>query len=481
MEERDALRRTKIVITLGPATASPERIRELVAAGMDVARLNFSHGTHDDHAHYAATVRAEAARAGRCVGILADLQGPKIRTGPLKEAPVRLEPGQTFTITTDPAPGDAERVSTTYPGLAGDVRPGDRLLISDGLMEMRVERTTDTDVVGTIVYGGELRPFQGINLPGVAVSAPSLTDKDRADLAFALSQPVDYVAISFVRRVEDVHMVKEAIAGMGRQVPVVTKLEKPEALAHLDAILAASDGVMVARGDLGVEMSPEEVPYWQKAIIAAANRAAVPVITATQMLESMIENSQPTRAEVSDVANAILDGSDAVMLSGETAIGRHPIRATEMMVRIATTIEASAAYREATPPTPWAIDRVETIPEAIGAAVSAIGRSLPVTAFCVLTKTGSSARIVSHFRPGVPILAFTPVRETYHRLSLLWGVTPLMTALARDEDEYYRQVQDLLLTMGYAQEGDTVVVTGGHPVVQGGPTNFLKILTVSSS
>jgi pyruvate kinase len=474
-------RRTKIVATLGPATDTPEALRALIGAGMDVARLNFSHGTHAEHARRVAMVRAEAARACRSVGILMDLQGPKIRTGPLVgDQPVELRTGQRITITTAPVEGTAERVSTTYEALPHDVHAGDRVLVSDGLIELRVLEASGSEVACEVVYGGTLRAHQGINLPGVQVSASSLTPKDAEDLRFGLSEGVDYVALSFVRQPSDVVSLKDLIASLGANTPVISKLEKPEALDHLDGILAVSDGVMVARGDLGVEMPPERVPAAQKSIIRAANRAAIPVITATQMLESMITSPQPTRAEVSDVANAILDGSDAVMLSGETAIGRYPLRAVEFMARIAADIEACAARdRELRPPTDEQFAQARSIPQAVGAAVGAIGRALPVRALCVVTRTGSSARLVSHYRPAAPILAFTPAAETYQRLSLLWGVQPIRTAFVNSEEDYYRQVQYILIDRGYANVGDTVVVTGGHPIVQGGPTNFIKILVVA--
>lgn len=474
-------RRTKIVVTLGPATDGAERVRALIEAGMDVARLNMSHGTQEEHARRLAAVRAEAERAGRPVGVLLDLQGPKMRTGPLAGGgPVELVEGRPFVITTRPLEGTAEGVSTTYAHLARDVSPGDRILLSDGLIELRVTRTTEMEVHGEVVHGGALREHQGINLPGVEISSPSVTDKDLADLEFGLAQGVDYVAISFVRRAEDVVRVKERVRAAGAAVPVITKLEKPEALEHLEAIVAASDGVMVARGDLGVEMPPEQVPWAQKEIIRAANRAAIPVITATQMLESMIANPRPTRAEVSDVANAILDGSDAVMLSGETAIGKFPVAAVEMMARIARAIDASATRRAPAEEVPaWLFAEAQSIPQAIGAAVAAIGRTLPVAALCVVTRTGSSARMVSHYRPEVPILAFTPLPETYRRLSLLWGVEAVQTRFADSEEEYYAQVEHLLRERGDAKEGDTVVVTGGHPIAGGGPTNFIKILVLS--
>jgi pyruvate kinase len=474
------MRRTKIVATLGPATETPEQIAQLIEAGMDVARINLSHGTHSEHAARIAAVRQEAERAGRAVGLLMDLQGPKIRTGPLPDGkPVELNEGAEFTITTRQIPGSDREVRTDYAAFPRDVHPGDRILISDGLIELRVLHTTEEDVITEVVHGGELRPNQGINLPGVNISAPVLSDKDRKDLAFGLEQGVDYVGVSFVRRAMDVIAVRQTIRQHGKDTPIIVKLEKPEAVEALDDILRLTDGVMVARGDLGVELPPEQVPIVHKRIIEQANQRALPVITATQMLESMIHNARPTRAEVSDVANAVLDGSDAVMLSGETAIGQYPIEAVRMIARIAEEMDRERQRRLRHAAIPWLQMEGESVAEAIAAAVAAIVKSLPVRAVCVLTKTGSTARVVSHFHPNVPILGFTPFQDTYYQLSLLWGVTPIKTRFADTEEEYYRQVEHLLLARGDAAVGDTVVITGGHPIAQGGPTNFLKIMTIS--
>jgi pyruvate kinase len=475
------MRRTKIVATIGPATDSPERVREMIAAGVDVVRLNFSHGSHSDHAAYIGRVREAAREAGRPVALLQDLQGPKIRTGPLKnDQPVTLEDGQRLVITTEQVMGDATRISTNYPRLAQDVAPGDRIMLSDGLIETRVVETSGTEVTCIVIHGNELRPRQGINLPGVRISSPSVTPKDLEDLAFGVAQGVDYVAISFVRQAADVLRVREAIREQGAEVPVIAKLEKAEAIEALDAILEVADGIMVARGDMGVEMSPERVPVLQKEIIRAANCAGVPVITATQMLESMIDAAQPTRAEVSDVANAILDGSDAVMLSGETAIGKYPIRTIRMMARIAESVEdRGVAHQKELQE--YLFDELMSVPQGIAAAVSALTRTLPMAAVCVVTRSGSTARLVSRYRPHLPILAFTPLESTYQRLSLLWGVTPLKTEFAHTEDEYYHMVESVVLRQGYAQAGDKVVITGGHPITQSGPTNFVKVLTLGET
>jgi len=475
------VRRTKIVSTIGPATRTPERIAEMIAAGMNVARLNFSHGSQAEHGANAEAVRAAARRAGVPVAILQDLQGPKMRTGPLaSDEPVVLRPGDPLTITTLDVPGSRERISTDYAYLPGDVSPGDRILLSDGLIELAVRETDDTEVRTEIIRGGSLRARQGINLPGINVSSPSVTEKDLCDLAFGASLGVDYVAISFVRRASDVQTVRQALARAGSVTPVIAKLERPEALDNLESILAEADGLMVARGDLGVEIAPERVPALQKEIIRAANRAGKPVITATQMLESMIHAQQPTRAEVSDVANAILDGSDAVMLSGETAIGEHPIAAIEMMARIAESVEADA-IRQAEESVRYPLDQFSTIPQGIAAAVSALVRTLPLNAVCVVTRTGITARLVARYRPHLPILAFTPLESTYRRLSLLWGVEPIQTEYAHTEEGFFEQVRTLVLERGYASSTDKVVITGGHPVTTGGPTNMIRVLSLDET
>ncbi len=473
------MRRTKIVATLGPATSTPERIAGLIRAGMNVARLNFSHGTHAEHAARIAMVRRAAAEAGRHVAILQDLQGPKIRTGPLENGqPVELVAGQRFVITTEPIVGNANRVSTTYRALPLDVRPHDRILLSDGLIELIVISHTDTEVETEVVHGGRLREHQGINLPGVRVSAPAATEKDFVDLAFGLEQGVDYVALSFVRRASDVREVKEFIRRAGKQTPVIAKIERPEALDVLPEILAEADGIMVARGDLGVEMPPERVPIVQKQIIAAANQAMLPVITATQMLESMIHNPRPTRAEASDVANAILDGTDAVMLSGETAAGAYPIEAVQMMALIADAVEESLTGNPHSTSPRWAITTAQSTPRAIAAAACTIANTLPVRFIVVLTQSGASARLVSHYRPQVPILAFCPSEETARRTSLYWGVIPIVIE-ARDRlDELEQQIVRYMRDMGIVRRGDLIALSGGHPVYRYGPTNFLKVITV---
>ncbi|MEI8167014.1 MAG: pyruvate kinase, partial [Chloroflexales bacterium] len=440
------MRRTKIVATLGPSTNTPERISALIRAGMNVARLNFSHGTHAEHAARLAMVRRASDEAGKHIAVIQDLQGPKIRTGPLAGGlPVELVAGQRFFLSIEPVIGTAERVATTYQALPHDVRPRDRILLSDGLIELVVTARTTSEVETEVVHGGRLKEHQGINLPGVRVSAPAATAKDIEDLHFGLEQGVDYVALSFVRKASDILEVKEIIRRAGKSTPVIAKIERPEALDVLPEILAAADAVMVARGDLGVEMPPERVPLVQKQIIVAANKALIPVITATQMLESMIQNPRPTRAEASDVANAIIDGSDAVMLSGETAAGAYPIEAVQMMALIADAIEGVGAHTGAEVAAPrWAIPEVQSTPRAIADAACTIARAQPVRAIAVLTQSGSSARLVSHYRPQVPIIAVCPGEETARRTALYWGVAPLLIQVEDRLEDLQRQIQLLL-------------------------------------
>ncbi len=486
-------RRTKIVCTLGPATASEETIEALMRAGMDVARINFSHGTHDEHAATISRVRAVAARLDRPVAILQDLQGPKIRTGALLDGhPVTLRSGQEFTITTTPLTGTAERVSTTYEALPHDVQPGNRILLSDGSIELRVLRIDGADVVCEVVNGGTLAEHQGINLPGVDVSAPALTEKDRADLIFGVQQRVDYIALSFVRHPEDVRDAKRLIASAvaalpsatapqaqglhptayaaETTIPVIAKLEKPEALQHLDAILEVADGVMVARGDLGVELPLEHVPIVQKRIIARANALGLPVITATQMLESMIHNPRPTRAEASDVANAILDGTDAVMLSGETAVGAYPVEAVQVMARIAQQTEGHWPSAPTTP-APGHV----TLSHAISLAAHTLAEKARAPLIVVFTRTGASAHLISKERPSAAIIAFTPFETVYRRLALWWGVTPLRSELRGSTEDLIAWVDKQLREEGIARTGDDIVIMGGMPIAGRARTNFVKL------
>lgn len=475
------MRRTKIVATLGPATSTAEQIEALIAAGMDVARLNFSHGTQAEHGRTVAAVREAAARQGRPVAIMQDLQGLKIRTGPLAGGgPVELEPGAAFAITTRQVPGSAQEVSTTYQELPRDVRPGEALLVSDGLIELAIEAVSGDTVRTRVVHGGALREHQGINLPGTAVSAPVLTPKDVADLRFGLAQGVDLVAVSFVRRAADVRMVADAIADAGHDTPIIAKIEKPQALDELEAILEEVGGIMVARGDLGVEMPLEQVPTIQKELIGEANCRGVPVITATQMLESMVRNPRPTRAEASDVANAIYDGTDAVMLSAESAIGAFPAEAVAMMARIAAHADGQRG-RHAQPPPSRLSPSAASVAGVIGQAAGAVTGTPPIRAVVALTRTGNTARLIAHLRPAVPILALTPYDHICRRLSLVWGVTPVRADYDDDLAAVERTVNALVQAHGLAQPGDWVVLTGGHPLTRHATTNFLKVVQVTAA
>jgi pyruvate kinase len=467
-------RRSKIICTLGPASDSAEMVVRLMQAGMDVARLNFSHGTHAEHARTIAHIREASGRQAKPIAILADLQGPKIRTGALEGGgPVSLRAGQRFVITTANTPGTTAGVSTTYKGLPREVRRGDRILLADGLIELRVLSAGGSSISCKVVNGGELGEHKGINLPGVRLRVPAVTPKDRKDLAFALSHGANYIAVSFVRRPEDVLVAKAAISRAGKDTPVIAKLEKPEAIENLDAILRVADGVMVARGDLGVEMKPEMVPVMQKRIIARARDSRRPVITATQMLESMTQNPRPTRAEASDVANAIFDGTDAVMLSAETASGCYPLEAVEMMDRIIREAEGSIAEFPR-PRRPAQMNVAETACELICHA----SQKLHLKVIAVFTETGSTARLISKYRPRPPIIAFSPNQETRRRLSLLWGVLPRTIAPVRDIDGLAAMAEKRLLEERLVRRGDVVGIVAGTPLGTRGTTNFMKFHVV---
>ena len=469
------MRRAKIVCTLGPASSSPRRIRELVYAGMDVARLNMSHGSHEDHAEAYRLVREASDASGHGVGIFADLQGPKIRLETFADGSAMLHRGQEWTVTTRGVPGDDKICGTTYKGLPGDVKPGDPILIDDGKIRLRVTAVDDTDVVTEVLVGGKVSNNKGINLPGVAVSVPALSDKDERDLRFALGLCVDFIALSFVRDAKDAEDVRRVMDDAGVHVPVIAKIEKPQAIDNLDEIIAAFDGFMVARGDLGVECPLEDVPFLQKQIIEKARLNAKPVIVATQMLESMIGNPAPTRAEASDVANAVLDGTDAVMLSGETSVGEYPVHTVETMARIIAATEqhaleddsrAGMAAIEWDPHTRGGViaKAAEEVAERIGAKY--------VVAF---TQSGDSAKRMSRLRGPVPILAFTPVAQVRSQLSLSWGVETFKTHPVEHTDEMVRQVDEQLLQIGRVSEGDLVVIIAGSPPGIPGSTNALRI------
>jgi pyruvate kinase len=465
-----SFRHSKIVCTIGPASRSPQMIDQLLRAGMDVARLNFSHGTHEEHAKNISVLRAAAVKHEKPIAILADLQGPKIRTGPLAGGgPVLLRTGQSFVITTQKILGDSTRVNTTFTPLPREVHRGDRILLSDGLIELRVLQVRDKQVICEVVNGGALGEHKGINLPGVKLRVPAMTPKDRADLLFALKHGADYIAVSFVRRPEDVVLAKRLIRRAGKDTPVIAKLEKPEAIENLDAILRAADGVMVARGDLGVEMNPERVPVVQKTIIARAREFRRPVITATQMLESMTENPRPTRAEASDVANAIFDGSDAVMLSAETASGKYPIEAVDMMARIIE--EAEASIKEF--PRPATQEQLK-VAETVAELVCHASRELHMKLIAVFTHSGFTARLVSRYRPLVPIVAFSPEAETRRRMALIWGVYPRNIQDVQKVDGLAPVAEKRLLQERLVRQGDVIGIVAGTPMGIRGTTNFMK-------
>ncbi|HEX6921635.1 MAG TPA: pyruvate kinase, partial [Actinomycetes bacterium] len=437
------MRRAKIVCTMGPATSSEERVRQLIDAGMDVARLNLSHGSYADHEEVYRRVRRASDASRRGVGVLVDLQGPKIRLGEFGSGPVHLEAGDEFTITAEDVVGDASVVSTTYKGLPGDVSVGDKLLVDDGKVCLRAVAVEGPRVVTEVVEGGRVSDHKGINLPGVAVSVPALTDKDVEDLRWALRLRADLIALSFVRRPEDVDQVRAIMEEEGVRIPALAKIEKPQAVECLEEIVHAFDGIMVARGDLGVELPLEDVPLVQTRAIALARRAAKPVIVATQMLESMITSSRPTRAEASDVANAVLDGADALMLSGETSVGAHPIAAVETMARIIEKIEDNAL--SSIPPL---AGKPRTKGGAITRAAAEVGQLLEAKYLVAFTQSGDSARRMSRLRSPIPLLAFTPEQAVRSQLALSWGIETFLTGYVRHTDEMVRQVDRLLLEAG---------------------------------
>jgi pyruvate kinase len=471
------LRRAKIICTIGPACNSEAAMRDLLRLGMDVARLNFSHGTHEEHARNIERLRHAAEKESRTVCILQDLQGPKIRTGRLADhQPVALKTGSTVVITPRDIAGTATRISTTFPDLASEVTIGSRILLRDGLIELRVRTIRGKDVVCDVLNGGMLGEHQGINLPGTALSIPALTEKDRKDLEFGLKHGVDAVALSFVRTAADVNLARQIVADLGAGTPLIAKLEKPQAIDHLEEILAAVDGVMVARGDLGVEMAPEKVPVIQKHVIRRCAVWRKPVITATQMLESMIENPRPTRAEASDVANAIFDGSDSVMLSAETASGRYPREAVAMMARIV--VEAEGNMKEFTQRRRRehaGLSIAETICESIAHAAE----DLPMGAIAVFTETGNTARMISKYRPEAPIFAFTPDLMVAQRTNMYWGVHPMDCQRKLTSDTMVDVAEHDLLSGGVLKPGDVLGVVAGTRQASGS-TNFMRLHTVTA-
>ncbi|MFQ5881222.1 MAG: pyruvate kinase [Candidatus Methylomirabilales bacterium] len=463
------IRRTKIVCTIGPASESEEVLERLMVAGMDVARLNFAHGTLEEHARVIQRIRALEAKLGRSVAILQDLPGPKIRLGDFEGGAALLRTGAEFTITGQPILGTAERAHTPYPGFFREVRPGDKILADDGLIQLEVLESNGVEVRCRVVTGGILRNHKGISLPSGRLHRASLTKKDLEDLEFGISHGADYVATSFVRSASDIVEVRNFLGAWGAKIPIIAKLEKPEAIRNLADILQVASGVMVARGDLAVEMSIEEVPVLQKFILRQARRHKVPVIIATQMLESMVEHPRPTRAEASDVANAILDGTDAVMLSAETATGGYPVEAVGMMAGIAFKAEPYLRL----PPLPQG-DEV-SFPEVVSDAACRAAQSLHAKAIVVFTQSGLTARLISQDRPEVPILALTPLEEMRRRMALYWGIIPYLVPQRGTIEEMIHEMDGLLLAEGWVEAGDPLVVVSGTPMWKAGTVNALKL------
>ena len=470
--------KTKIVATIGPASRDRAILERMIQEGVNVARLNFSHGSYEDHVEAIRTLRSIARTMNQSVGILLDLQGPKIRVGKLENgAPVELKPSASVTITTEPKLGNAQCVSTTYTQLPQDVKPGDRILLDDGLIRLTVLAVNGNRVECQVVTGGLLKENKGINLPGVAVSAPSLTEKDKRDVNFGIQNDVDYFALSFVRQAKDLIDIKEMLKRQGSIIPVVAKIEKPEAVDNLEEILEQTDAVMVARGDLGVEMQPELVPTIQKHIIHRCRKKNKPVITATQMLETMSSNPIPTRAEASDVANAIFDGTDAVMLSGETAAGKYPVEAVQMMAKIARNSESSPfmGYN-----IPFAADLRDPVTHAV--AQSAVNILHEIEAKCIVafSVSGNTSKQISKQRPSKPVYAFTSRMDTYNRLSLLWGITPMYIPSINDAQRLITGSENLLISKGYVNKGDLIVLVIGLGLKEGS-TNMVKVHRVGYS
>jgi pyruvate kinase len=457
-------------------------LRAMARAGMDMARLNFSHGMHAEHERNFRSIRTISAKTGTPIGIIADLQGPKIRTGELAGPPLELRRGDTLVISPGDAKGTAGRISTSYKRLSSDVKPGDRILLDDGALEVRVQALEGRDVRCRVIHGGKLGAHKGINLPGITISEPSFTRKDRADARFAAKLGVDYFAMSFVRKPGDIRRLKKLLRSLNADIPVIAKIEKPEALDNIDGIIAAADGVMVARGDLGVEMPPEKVPQIQKDVIARCIAAGKPVITATQMLESMIKQPTPTRAEASDVVNAIYDGTDAVMLSGETAMGDYPVGAVRMMARIAEEADTyvSETVVEERRKRFRYDEKVRSFEKAIGEATDTVSRHIAARLIVCFTSSGFTAMQVSSYRPDVPIVAATQHEGILPRMSLYWGVEPIVVRRVQTVDAMIERVETELLARRMVRRGDHIVITAGFPLGVSGTTNMLQLVKVGT-
>ncbi|MEO1477045.1 MAG: pyruvate kinase [Bacteroidota bacterium] len=469
-------RRTKIVCTLGPSTDDRETLRAIIAAGMGVARLNFSHGTHDEHRRRMEMVHEEARRAGRVIPILQDLQGPKIRVGNMEDGAVLLHEGQSFTLTSEPVEiGTTERATVSYEGLASDVNVGGTILMDDGNIELRIVDVNGLDVKTEVVVGGPLRSRKGVNLPHIRSSTPSLTNKDIKDLEFGLDHDVNLIALSFVRTGSDVQDLLSRIEASGKSVGVISKIEKPEAVDDFDNILDRTDGVMVARGDLGIEIPMQRVPIVQKQIIRQCLRAGKPVITATQMLESMIENPRPTRAEASDVANAVIDGSDAVMLSGETAAGKYPVRAVEAMAEIIRSVEGNRRLLGGESAPSEVSGEQHRITQAVSFTASRLAEEVEAVAIACLTHSGATARSIARHRPNVPVYAFTDSPRVVGQLALLWGTRAFSIPFQEHTDQGIATVHREFLNRGLGERGDRIVITAGLPLPAKGLTNMVHV------
>ncbi len=469
--------KTKIVCTLGPASSSVGTLVELIESGLGIVRLNFSHGTQEEHTEVLKNVQRAVEQSGTAVSVLQDLQGPKIRIGDLSVPSIELRKGEKLVITTEPIVGGPGRVSTTYEGLAGDVRAGADILLDDGKLRLNVLGVKGKEVTCEVVVGGSLSPHKGINLPGVAVSAPSLTEKDISDLEFGLAHEVDFVALSFVRTADDVRNLRAAIASrrpVGLRPRIIAKIEKPQAIANIDEIISATDGVMVARGDLGVELPAEDVPILQKMIVARCNGAGKPVIIATQMLESMVGSPTPTRAEVSDVANAVLDGGDAVMLSGETSVGKYPVETVRIMAKIIRKVESERHGRRHL--TMESRTTVENRHDALGRSACVLADQMRAAAIVTVTNSGHTARVIARYRPDPPIIAVTDSARTLRSLGLVWGVRGLVIEnLGDDSDSALARVQERLVATGAVNRGEYIVLLAGQPFFARGSTNFIKV------
>lgn len=466
--------RTKIVCTIGPASRSPQILEQLIQSGMNVARLNFSHGRKSEHEEVIVNIRSIAKRLGRPVAILQDLAGPKIRIGRIRKGLITLESGNIFILTSRNVPGDESEVSINYPNLPKEIKPGDKLLLSDGALELEVIETNEQDIKCRVIIGGPLSSNKGINLPAGSITAPILTNKDKEDLSFGIAHEVDYVAVSFVRNANDIRDVKQFMNELGNgDTLIIAKIEKHEALDNIEEIIQVTDGLMVARGDLGVEIPIEKVPLVQKMLIEKSNRAGKPVITATQMLRSMVDSPRPTRAEVADVANAVLDGTDALMLSEETAIGNYPVQSVNMMARIAGDAESGFPFDV------WAqrfISKdVKSLPEAVSLTACNLSEHINAESIITFTQSGTTARLVSKYRPRSSILAVTPLEKTYRRLALIWGVTPIITNNVTSTDEMIDRIITDALLSGFVHHGQKVVITAGIPVGVSGITNLIKV------